>query len=77
MSATHTLGWVGEIIDDDLWAFPRPARWHVLVASLLGAKLVSRFGVGQGGPGGWWLVDEPELHTPGVVSSAPLRHPLI
>ncbi|HYO53274.1 Uma2 family endonuclease [Archangium sp.] len=55
-------GWVGEIIDDELWAFPRPARWHTLVASVLGAKLGSTFGVGQGGPGGWWILSEPELH---------------
>jgi Uma2 family endonuclease len=55
-------GWVGEIIDDELWAFPRPARWHAWVASVLGAKLGSTFGVGQGGPGGWWILDEPELH---------------
>ena len=55
-------GWVGEIIDDELWAFPRPAKWHTLVASVLGVELGSRFGVGRGGPGGWWLMHEPELH---------------
>jgi Uma2 family endonuclease len=55
-------GWVGEIIDDELWAFPRPARWHAWVASVLGAKLGNTFGAGQGGPGGWWILDEPELH---------------
>jgi Uma2 family endonuclease len=55
-------GWVGEIIDDELWASPRPASWHGWVASVLGARLGSRFGVGQGGQGGWWLIDEPELH---------------
>jgi len=55
-------GWVGEIIDDELWALPRPAKWHAWVASVLGVELGSRFGVGRGGPGGWWLVDEPELH---------------
>jgi Uma2 family endonuclease len=25
-------------------------------------RLGSRFGVGQGGPGGWWLIHEQELH---------------
>jgi Uma2 family endonuclease len=55
-------GWVGEIIDDELWASPRPASWHGWVASVLGMRLGSRFGVGQGGPGGWWLIHEPELH---------------
>jgi len=55
-------GWVGEIIDDTLWAFPRPAKWHAWVASVLGVRLGATFGVGEGGPGGWWFVDEPELH---------------
>ena len=26
------------------------------------ASLVSPFGKGRGGPGGWWIIDEPELH---------------
>jgi Uma2 family endonuclease len=56
------VGWVGEIIDDTLWAFPRPAAWHAWAASVLGVRLGERFGSGPGGPGGWWLLDEPELH---------------
>ncbi|HYO69691.1 MAG TPA: Uma2 family endonuclease [Archangium sp.] len=55
-------GWVGEIIDDELWAFPRPAKWHAWVASELGVELGATFGVRRRGPGGWWFVDEPELH---------------
>ncbi|WNG13564.1 Uma2 family endonuclease [Cystobacter fuscus] len=55
-------GWVGEIIDDELWAFPRPAKWHAWVASVLGVRLGATFGMGEGGPGGWWFVFEPELH---------------
>ena len=47
-------GWVGEIIDDELWAFPRPAKWHAWVASVLGVRLGATFGMGEGGPGGWW-----------------------
>jgi Uma2 family endonuclease len=54
-------GWVGELIDDELWAFPRPASWHGWVSSRLGVML-GGFCVGQGGPGGWWIIDEPELH---------------
>ncbi|WNG51773.1 Uma2 family endonuclease [Archangium minus] len=56
------LGWVGEIIDDELWAFPRPAKWHAWVASALGGMLGNAFSYGQGGPGGWWILYEPELH---------------
>ncbi len=28
----------------------------------MGGELVSPFGRGRGGPGGWWIVFEPELH---------------
>ena len=55
------IGWVGEIIDDELWAFPRPAAWHTRAASRL-IMLLRGFDVGQGGPGGWWILIEPELH---------------
>ncbi|MFE8603752.1 Uma2 family endonuclease [Archangium violaceum] len=55
-------GWVGEIIDDELWALPRPPTWNLWVMSVLGARLGRTFGVGQGGPGGWWILIEPELH---------------
>jgi Uma2 family endonuclease len=55
-------GWVGEIIDDELWASPRPASWHGWVASVLGGMLGNAFSYGRGGPGGWWILDEPELH---------------
>jgi Uma2 family endonuclease len=55
-------GWVGEIIDDELWAFPRPAKRHAWVASVLGARLGNAFSYGHGRAGGWWLLDEPELH---------------
>ena len=54
--------WVGEIIDDELYAFPRPASWHAWVVSVLGARLGQAFSYEQGGPGGWWLLREPELH---------------
>jgi Uma2 family endonuclease len=29
---------------------------------MLGAKLGTRYDMGDGGPGGWWILDEPELH---------------
>lgn len=53
---------VGEIVRGELWASPRPAGKHALVSSDLGADLIARFRRGQGGPGGWWILDEPELH---------------
>lgn len=61
------VGWVGEILADELYASPRPASPHLRVASRLGALLTMRFEMAQGGPGGWWFFDEPELHFGGDV----------
>lgn len=53
---------VGEIIGGELIVSPRPAPPHALTSSVLGGDLMAPFGRGRGGPGGWWIVDEPELH---------------
>ena len=53
---------VGEIIGGELYASPRPAFAHATVASELGSDLIGPFRRGRGGPGGWWILDEPELH---------------
>ncbi len=53
---------VAEIIDGELFAFPRPAGPHTHAASVLGMDLGPPFARGRGGPGGWWIVFEPELH---------------
>jgi len=59
---------VGEIIDGDLITSPRPAARHAAAASALGADLHNGFGRGGGsGPGGWVILDEPELHIVGQV----------
>jgi Uma2 family endonuclease len=55
-------GWVGEIIDDELYAFPRPPTWNLWAVSVLLAKLGNTFCFGTRGPGGWWIVREPEWH---------------
>lgn len=52
----------GEIIGGELYTSPRPAGPHTFVASELGGELVSLYGRGRGGPGGWFILDEPELH---------------
>jgi Uma2 family endonuclease len=51
---------VAEIFDGELYASPRPALPHAHAASVLGAKLGQPFH--RGGPGGWVILDEPELH---------------
>ncbi len=55
---------VAEIIDGELYTQPRPASRHALASSVLGSELGERFHRGRGGPGGWWILDEPELHRP-------------
>ncbi len=52
---------VGEIIAGELIVNPRPAPRHTHAASVLGGVIVGPFGRGAGGPGGWWIEDEPEL----------------
>ncbi len=52
----------GELIDGELFASPRPAGPHTFAASNLGYELIGPFQRGIRGPGGWWIVHEPELH---------------
>lgn len=53
---------VGELIDGELVVSPRPGPRHTLAASSLGGELLGPFQNGRGGPGGWWILDQPELH---------------
>jgi len=56
---------VAELIDGDLITSPRPAPPHTLAASAIGSLLFDRFNGPPGNPdqpGGWWILDEPELH---------------
>ena len=53
---------VAEVIDGTLHMQPRPAMGHARASSILGMEVGSTFDRGRGGPGGWWIIDEPELH---------------
>ena len=53
---------LAQIIDGELHALPRPASPHANTSSALGGELWGPFRMGRGGPGGWWILDEPELH---------------
>ena len=53
---------VAEIVEGALHTHPRPAPRHAVASSALGAKIGDPFSFGNGGPGGWWIIDEPELH---------------
>lgn len=46
---------------------PRLASRHALAAAALGMYLGSPFQRSRGGPGGWWILSEPELHLGGDV----------
>lgn len=53
---------VAEILDGELSVQPRPAAPHAFAISGIGFDLGNPFQRGRGGPGGWWIVDEPEVH---------------
>ncbi|EYF01804.1 Uma2 family endonuclease [Chondromyces apiculatus] len=53
---------VAELIQGVLYTFPRPASPHTKAAGILTMDLGTPFTRGRGGPGGWWILPEPELH---------------
>jgi hypothetical protein len=53
---------VAEIVDGELYLSPRPAMPHAMSISALSGLLIPPFGFGRGGPGGWVILIEPELH---------------
>ena len=53
---------VAEIIGGELRLSNRPATPATAAASALGEELGPPFKRGRGGPGGWLILDEPELH---------------
>ncbi len=53
---------VAEIVDGTLYTHPRPSPRHALASSELGICIGPPYHKGRGGPGGWWILDEPELH---------------
>ena len=53
---------VAEILEGELYGTPRPAAPHALAGSALHIEVGGAFQHGRGGPGGWWILYEPELH---------------
>jgi len=53
---------IAEILNGELVVQPRPASLHQLATTMLGTELSGPFHAGRGGPGGWVLLYEPELH---------------
>lgn len=56
---------VPELIDGTLYLSPRPATLHARAALTLGQDLGGPFDRGRGGPGGWVILMQPELHLLG------------
>ncbi len=53
---------VAEVLGGELHLHPRPKQRHTRAASSLGSSLHGAFDAGHRGPGGWIILDEPELH---------------
>jgi hypothetical protein len=51
---------LGELIDGELHTHPRPAPPHARATTRLAGRLARFFDEGDGGPGGWWILFEPE-----------------
>lgn len=54
---------IAQIIGGDLYLSPRPGGPATAVATNVISELVGPFGRGRGGPGGWVILFEPELHV--------------
>lgn len=58
---------IAEVVWGDLYLSPRPSAHHSNASSVLGSDLNHAFHRGRNGPGGWWILDEPEIHLDGDV----------
>ena len=57
----------GEILFGQLHTQPRPTSRHARVSTGISYGLFGAFDLGSGGPGGWVILHEPELHVGGHV----------
>lgn len=64
-------GVVGEIIEGVLYTMTKPRVRHQLIAMAIAYDLRSPFGLGRGGPGGWWIVAEPGIELPETPEISP------
>ncbi len=53
---------MAELVDGELYVSPLPGPAHMVTATELFGELGGPFSKGRGGPGGWRLMFEPELH---------------
>jgi len=50
-----------EVLGGELITSPRPHPRHGRVQAILSAEISGPFDVGRGGPGGWWILVEPDV----------------
>ncbi|MET0405600.1 MAG: Uma2 family endonuclease [Cystobacter sp.] len=55
------MGWVGEILDEEVVASPRPSDVQARAAFMLGVELGERWERRRRGPGRWCFLRAPEL----------------
>jgi len=58
---TLPAGIVGEIIEGVLYTMTKPRARHQRTTTRIGASVGDPFDVGDGGPGGWWIITEPGI----------------
>jgi hypothetical protein len=76
---------VAEIVDGELVVSPRPATPHAFAAAQMAGDLIPPFDgtEARSGPGGWWILPEPELHlsddvlVPGLAAWRCGRMPVV
>ncbi|MGH6636553.1 MAG: Uma2 family endonuclease [Gammaproteobacteria bacterium] len=52
----------GEILNGELYTQPRSSGRHGIAERGLNIDIGGPFDFGRGGPGGWWIVPQPEVH---------------
>jgi Uma2 family endonuclease len=55
-------GLTGEVLNGQLHTQPRPTGPHARAEIELSLDIGGAYGRGRGGPGGWWILAEPEIH---------------
>lgn len=53
---------IAEILEGELVTSPRPTGAHSIAGMTLATDIGTPFYRGRGGPGGWWILYEPEVH---------------
>ena len=59
---------VAELIGGELVTHPRPVPRHSNASTILATLINGPFQLGNSGPGGWWILSEPEIHMDGDVT---------